>query len=158
MTTATLTQPQTKMITSKKWLLAAGLALAAIIIAGLLGWYFFGNQSNLPAPVSMEEFEQVSGIRPKMIAVTAAGGIIDFRYKVVDAVKANTTMRDAQKFPLLVIDDTGQVMNPGINHVIQLYEGIGYFIFFPNVGGVVEPGMELSIMVGDTRYGPLVVK
>jgi len=146
------------MFFSKKWLLTAGLALAAIIAAGLLGWYFFGNQSNLPASVSMEEFEQVSGIRPKMIAVTAGGGIIDFRYKVIDSTKANVTMRNAQKFPRLVIDDTGQVMNPGINHIIELHDGIGYFLFFPNVGNVVEPGMELSVMVGDTRYGPLVVK
>ena len=144
----------------KKWMLVAGIGLLAVVIAaGLLVWNnYFSPQNQLPPSVTLAEFEQISGIRPKMVAVTAAGGIIDFRYKVIDADKANAIMTHPQRYPRLVIKDTGQVMNPGINHVIKLYEGIGYFIFFPNVANVVHPGMDLSVVVDQISYGPVVVQ
>jgi len=83
------------MIGMKKWILAAGLFLLVIIAAGLFAWYYAGNQSHLSPAVSQAEFEEISGIHPKMIVVTAAGGIVDFRYKVVDAKRANEIMVDA---------------------------------------------------------------
>jgi hypothetical protein len=33
-----------------------------------------------------------------------------------------------------------------------------YFMFYPNVGGVVQTGTELWVIVEGVRYGPIVAK
>ena len=158
MTSATLVQPQGKMLGTKKWMLVTGLLLLVIIAAGLFIWYYNSNQTNLPPAASLAEFEAVSGISPKMIVVTAAGGIVDLRFKVVNSRKTAITMSDTAKFPRLVVEDSGLVLNAGAHHLNTYKDNAGYFMFYPNTGSAVKTGTALSVMVGDTRYGPIIAK
>lgn len=159
MTSIALTQSRSKWSSPKKWLPIAGLTLLMLIIAGGFTWYYTRPQSNLPPVVSLEEFEAFSGISPKMVAVTASGGIVDLRYRVIDETRAMEVMSDTALFPRLIVNDTEQVLVPGMQHLLNAYiPNATYFVFFPNVNSVVQTGTELSIMVGDTRYGPIIAK
>ena len=159
MTSATLTQHRSKMFNIKKWLPIAGLVLLILIMAAGFTWYYTRPQSALPPVVSLEEFEAFSGISPKMVVVTAAGGIVDLRYRVIDEARTMEVMSDTALFPRLIVNDTEQVLVPGMQHLLNAYiPNATYFVFFPNVNSVVKTGTELSIMVGDTRYGPIIVK
>ncbi|MCG3206746.1 MAG: hypothetical protein FOGNACKC_00345 [Anaerolineae bacterium] len=158
MTSATLTQPANKLPGLKKWGLAAGLAVLAVIAAGWFGWTYFSSQHGLPAAASEAEFEEISGLRPKMIVVTANGGIVDFRFRVVNKARANNVMSDSALFPRLVVEETGRVLNPGAHHISSYEADTAYFLFYPNVGSSVKTGTVLSVMVGNTRFGPIVAK
>jgi hypothetical protein len=158
MTSAIMTQPQKKTFSLKKWALVGGLTLIVALAVGAFTWYYTNSQIDLPPVVSLEEFEQISGIRPKMIVVTADGGIVDFRFKVINPVRTKLVMTDGQLFPRLIVNDTGVILNPGVNHLNEYKADAGYFLFYPNVGSIVQTGTELSVLVGAKRYGPIVAK
>lgn len=158
MASATLAQPRKKMFEMKRWLLVVGLLLLIGGAAGFYAWYT-AAWSGLPAAVDLAEFEEATGLQPKMIVVTAGGGIVDFRYKVVDPLTVERIMASTQTAPRLLIADSGQVLDAGAHHTLNAYlEGATYFMFYPNSGSAVKTGTEMWVIAENVRYGPIVVK
>lgn len=158
MASASIAQPRKKTFKMQGWLLVAGLLL--LLVAGAAGGYawYLKTSSGLPPAVDLAEFEAISGLRPKMIVVTASGGIVDFRFKVIDPLIVERIMADTRTAPRLLVADSGRVLDAGAHHLNAYTEGSTYFIFYPNTATSVKTGTELWVVVENVRYGPIVAK
>lgn len=103
------------------------------------------------------------GIEITRLHITASGYMIDFRYRVLDAVKAKELF-NRQKKPYLIDQATGKVMAvPNIGKVGPLRnsnmpkEGKIYWMFFDNMMGLIKPGSKVTVVIGDFRVEDLVV-
>lgn len=159
MASGIIAQPQKKTFNMTKWLVMAGMVLLlAAGVAGLYAWYF-NTANGLPPLVDLAEFEETTGLQPKMIAVTAGGGIVDFRYKVVDPLIVERIMSSTQTSPRLLVADTGQVLDVGAHHILNEYiQGATYFMFYPNTKSAVKTGTEMWVIAENVRFGPIVAK
>ena len=93
------------------------------------------------------------GIDVNLIGVTAAGGLIEFRYQVVDPDKADAMIHDPSLLPVIVIEDTGQTLVIGTphHHVNELELGGTYFFLLANAHNAVHDGSLVTLVVGDSR-------
>ena len=101
------------------------------------------------------------GINVTLIGVTAGGGLIDFRYQVVDPDKANPIIHDLDLFPKLIVEGTGATI--GIrslphNHKRELQLGGTYFFLLPNANNAIHRGSRVTLVIGDARLEHIVAK
>ena len=111
--------------------------------------------------VSAQMLEERFGLRVNLIAVTAGGGIIDLRYKVIDKDKAAFLLGDTHTMPSLVVEESGVTLTPPdhtMKHNSKLESGSSYFQFYPNTRNAVQPGNHVAIVIGSIRLEPMVVK
>lgn len=95
------------------------------------------------------------GVEVEYVRQTAAGYMLEFRYKVLDPVKAAplferqtkpllTHVETGSKFVVPTPAKTGALRNsnpPLLNHT--------YWMFFANPGKMVKPGEHVNIEIGD---------
>jgi hypothetical protein len=111
--------------------------------------------------VSAEGMAARYGIDVNLIGVTAAGGLIELRYQVVDADKADPIIHDAALSPVLVVEDTGAtlVMRPPRHHKnSQLLLGGTYFFLIANSHNAIHEGSLLTLVIGDARLEHIVAQ
>lgn len=135
--------------------LALALALLALIGAGLGAWQLFGPEKQWEAgtmPVS-PEIEERFGVRFSLLAVTADGGMIELRYRVIDEGRAANFGHYTETAPLLIAEDTGDIVDVTImglhNHRVE--PGRQYYVLYRNTGGVIESGRPVTIALGDLK-------
>ena len=142
------------------------------VIAGFLAYHFWTTPSAAPAKtlnetmtqaattvISAKTLEDRFGIRVTLIAVTAGGGIIDFRYKILDKKKAGFLLGDGM--PTLIGEETGIAVAPPahvMKHNAQMENGANYFMFYPNTRNAVKPGDRVSVVIGSIRLDPVIVQ
>jgi hypothetical protein len=105
------------------------------------------------------------GVEITSLRVTAAGSMIDFRYRVIDPVKA-AELGDPESRLCLIDQASGVKMQvpsfpktgPMRQTAKQLKTGRIYFIFFANAGRLVHSGSRVTIEIGDFRAENLVVE
>ena len=105
------------------------------------------------------------GIEVTGVHVSAAGYMLDFRYKVLDAAKALPLLAAGVK-TYLVDQATGAVLGvPSTAKVGSLRQtsreavpGRVYFTFFANPGAAVKPGAKVTVVMGDMHAPDLVVE
>ncbi len=118
------------------------------------------TQAATPA-ISAKTFEERFGIRITLIAVTGGGGIVDFRYKIIDKQKAEFLLGDAHAMPSLMAERSGITLRPP-NHVMkhnnQLENGRSYFQFYANTQNAVKPGDAISVVIGSLRLEPIIAQ
>jgi hypothetical protein len=119
-----------------------------------------------PAQEPVKSAEVKLGIRMEGLRLSAAGYILDFRYRVVDPEKA-ATLLDRKIRPYLLdeasgaqlgVPDTaklGQLRTSGRNKVAADQD---YFILFANPGRFVQAGSKMTLVMGDMRIENLVVQ
>lgn len=138
--------------------LTAGLALVAATVAGIVVALSEGGSpspaasARLGRVVSQTDFEERTGIRVVRLAITGGGGLIDFRYQVIDPDKALVIHSPARK-PALVDEETGQVFDNIWGHYHgpkQFTAGRTYFFLFVNPRGAIEPNGRASVRIGDS--------
>ena len=91
--------------------------------------------------------------------------MIDFRYKVIDPVKA-AKLGKAESKPSLVDEATGTTLlvpkTPKVGPLRQTAEQLDagkiYWMLFANRGQVVKPGSKVTIAIGDFRVEHLEVE
>jgi hypothetical protein len=95
---------------------------------------------------------------------TAAGYMLEFRYRVIDPAKAKPLFERKTK-PALVHEASGSrfvVPTPpktgALRNSNPPLAGHTYWMFFANPGGYVKPGERVSVVIGDFRADGLVVK
>jgi len=99
------------------------------------------------------------GINVNLIGVTAAGGLIEFRYQVVDPDKADRMIHDEKLLPIVVVEDTGATMvisRP--HHAAELQLGGTYFFLFANAHNAIHDGSKVTLVMGDARLEHLVAR
>ena len=138
-----------------EWLAAVALLLA-------VGFFLYGMWSDyqtstplgaVKTHLTAAELEQQYGVRIRLIGVTAAGGLIDFRYKIVDLAKARTLLEDHEQMPLLAVPGTNTVlrMPESMMEHSDLAEGQLFYAHYPNAGGAIRPGTPVSVIFGDLQ-------
>jgi hypothetical protein len=111
----------------------------------------------VPAPAS-PAIEARYGIRVTQIGLTADGGLLDLRFVVIDAARAEQLSHGGVHMRLVVEDGNhlldSEAMAP---HGGALHVGSAYFSLFRNDGGLLGHGSRVTLLVGDLRLEHLVV-
>jgi hypothetical protein len=142
-----------------------GLLLGVFLVVGLV-MTRLKQQPDLPQVagdlISAQTLADQYGVRVNLIAITAAGGLVDFRLKILDAEKAKLLLQDSGDVPKLLVgdglavltapeDSTGQLLN-------SLADDGNVFLMYPNLQNVVKLGMPVTVQFGDIGLEPITVK
>jgi hypothetical protein len=105
--------------------------------------------------------EERYGVRVSQLSVTADGGMLDFRYLVLDPNKAieladnPSQVLNGTSAPLvrLIAEDDGTQLQATLPmpHKDALIVGRSYFVLFGNNHGAVKSGRPVTIVIGDLR-------
>jgi hypothetical protein len=111
--------------------------------------------------VSRDGMAAAHGIDVTMVAVTAAGGLVDLRYQVVDVDKASALLHDESLSPILVAEDTGATLRmskPPSHHGAELQLGGSYFFLLANAHTALRTGSQVTLVIGDSRLEHITVQ
>jgi hypothetical protein len=145
-------------------------SLLAMIGTSMLFLLLGCGQSNDSAGLDDREaaeakLEEEWGVKVIGIRRTAAGYMLDFRYRVLDAEKAAPIL-DRRITPYLVVAETGVRLlvpqAPKLGSMRQTSFAVkadrNYFIVFANPSQTVGVGDHVSVVVGDFQTQPLTVQ
>jgi len=107
----------------------------------------------LPEPSALET---QYGIQIAHVGLTAAGGLVDVRFKVLDPAKARALLGNAAHAPMLIAGDNPPLMPP--HHALKgarFAKGQVFYILYPNARNAIKPGVEVTVAMGDVRLGPV---
>ncbi|MCB2183357.1 MAG: hypothetical protein KQH63_15090 [Desulfobulbaceae bacterium] len=110
--------------------------------------------------------EEEWGIRPESLRLSAAGHILDFRYKVTDPKKAVKIMHDPKLKTYLMDQASGlKLAVPSTPKIGSLRQtdmepdaGRIYFSLFSNPNGFVKVGNKVTVVMGEFKAEDLVVE
>ena len=93
----------------------------------------------------------------RLIGVTAGGGLVDFRLKIVDAEKARQFLQDSDNLPVMLIaEDSRQILAAdSMDGDIQWDDGSILFMLLPNSEGLIQPELPVTIQFGDLQLEPI---
>ena len=134
--------------------ISMAIILIILITAGMFLFSSLKTPSKINTTViSQTTLEEKYGLRVNLIAVTAAGGMVDLRLKILDGEKAKLLLQDKKNFPVLINNDgtiTLNVSEDTKSQAIKFEDGLDLFLLFPNTGNAVKPGTAVTLMFGDT--------
>lgn len=97
------------------------------------------------------EIEERFGVRVTGIHLLARHGLVDLRYRVVDAGKAKNFGHYTETSPLLIAEDSGRKVEVTImglhNHRVET--GRVYYILYRNTADALDPGSRVTVKIGD---------
>jgi len=150
---------------SNKAIIRIGLMLLKIVVLAVL---MFLQSDDLPVdlpknkvitPITSEALISDYGFRVRLIGVTAAGGLIDVRFKILDKDKAAVLLKNPDNYPELVAED-GTVLSVPAEGMDEMHledDGI-VFMLFPNIGEVITPGSPVKIRFGELELEPILAQ
>ena len=155
--------PARRRFPPRTWIAAfAGVLVLPIAVAAGITFTTAGanrSDSNAAAAriVSAADLETEYGIKVKLVAVSAGGGMIDLRFTVTDQDKALHLLHDATVMPELLVEPSGTVIHAptGMRHKVTILDGGNYFILYPNPGGAIQAGTPVSVVIDSVRLAPL---
>ena len=159
---------------SKRPLLSrlSALALAGVLLPAILAaCTSAGGEDERSRHLAEDEL----GVRVLHVSLTAGGGMVDVRYRVTNPEKAAalgagshepTTPEEIANSPLLIDEASGYAVIEAQLHQMGRAQkqrgapqaGLTYFILFSNTGGLIKPGSEVALAVGDARLEHLSVE
>lgn len=144
--------------------LLAGL-LVVLLLGGAAAWRFWpeGGHDVREGTTLVDEEGLIArfGIRVTLIGASAQGGIVDFRYQVVDPDKASPVVHDEDYLPILIAEDTGQTIGmtaPPHHHNTELELGGTYFFLMANANNAIRAGTPVTLVIGDTRIEHIIAQ
>lgn len=141
-----------------------GIGLVAILLLGggaARAWWP-AQKPDVRAGTTLVTAEGMAaryGINVNLIGVTAAGGLIEFRYQVIDPDKADRMIHDVNLLPVVVVEETGATMvisRP--HHAAEPELGGTYFFLFANAHNAIHAGTKLTLVMGDARLEHIVAR
>lgn len=150
-------------------LVVGGLFVSCLVGLDLPGARASASPAPLPAvarphPREKTLLKRQWGVEVVGMRLSAAGYMLEFRYRVLDAEKAKPLFVRQTK-PLLVHERTGArfaVPTPAKTGALRnsdppLPDRV-YWMFFANPGQYVKAGERVAVVIGDFRAGGLVVE
>lgn len=142
------------------------IGLSAIVLLALLGNLAgLGHAEAAVASVAPEaaDAEKAFGITLVSLRPTAAGQMLDLRFKVIDPEKARPVLDKGNK-AYLMDAASGKVLPVPVTKAGSMRQttlkpeaGRVYFMLFSNPGRLVKEGSRVSLVVGDFRKEGIVV-
>ena len=142
------------------------LILATLVSLLPLAGCSTGSESTKPAQAAPPpRLEDRWGVQIASIRVSAAGRMVDFRYRVIDPEKA-VVLGDRRVKPVLIDQTSGRKLGvpvaPKIGSLRQTSEkliaGRIYFVLFSNSEQLIKPGSKVTVVMGDFRAEDLKVE
>lgn len=100
--------------------------------------------------------ESQVGIQIAHVGLTASGGLVDLRFKVLDAAKARALLGNPANVPMLIAGDMPPLMPPHkALHGARYGQGQVVYVLYPNLRGAIKPGVAVTVAMGDARLGPV---
>ena len=137
------------------------LLMGSLILLGLAGWMIVSQFSpvlNWAKPESVQDmtqtvFSEKTGVRVTLVALTAAGGMVDLRLQVIDPGKA-VIIHDPSK-PPTIIHERLKIPFYRLRHEhahdFELHTGVIYSFQIMNGDGVIQQGDLVTIQIGDAQ-------
>lgn len=138
-----------------KWLLFVGVIALGVTAVWMTAANYQGAFGQ--RVLSPERFEEETGIRVTLIAVTGGGGMVDFRIKVVDVEKAARLFANPENKPILIAEDNGAKLLPPAEMAfnVNLEADKAYFTLYTNANKAVKRGSPVTVLIGDYRLEPV---
>ncbi|HKK05404.1 MAG TPA: hypothetical protein VKA50_06080 [Gammaproteobacteria bacterium] len=141
-------------------LLGGAFVIGALALAWIFSWFNAGAMSP-----SASELRNTWGIEILGIRTSAAGYMLDYRFRVKDVDKA-APLLDRTIPAYIVVEKSGArlgVPNPPTTGRLRASAKFpkkdrNYFIFFGNPGHYVKAGDRVSVVIGDFKVQHLVVQ
>ena len=110
--------------------------------------------------ISQGALEEKYGLRVNLIAVTAAGGFIDVRLKIVDGEKLKLLLTDKENFPRLYTEEGVILSAPEDikSQEIKFITGSNLFIIYPNSGNTIKKDTPVTVLFGKIAVEPINTK
>jgi hypothetical protein len=131
----------------------AGLAVAVSVAAWLFvsqSWSDMTSHEG-PSPAAVAAFEEKTGVQIVRVAVTGRGGIVDLRYRVIDADRSGI-VHDPNELPAILDQETGEVIGDAFMSMWHHHEfpkaGVVYYQLFVNREGLIRPGKRVAVRLG----------
>lgn len=145
-------------------LLVAGTILVLLTMVQMMGCAGSSETERNQTASSNIELEDKWGVRVESIRLTAAGHLVDFRYRVIDPEKAAILMKRGTATYLLD-ETTGTKLPVPVTKVGQL-RGTGtlpqanrvYTVMFNSGGGLIQQGSVVTVVIGDFKAEHLTVQ
>ncbi len=132
---------------------------AVLLFLALTGWSiwrvgFAGRPAFSANSVPLSpEIEEQFGVRFTGLHLIGRQGLVDLRYRVIDAGKAKNFGHYTETSPLLIAEDSGKLIEVTImglhNHRVEA--GRTYYIMYRNTAAALQPGGLVTIQIGDQR-------
>lgn len=117
------------------------------------------------SPVQRLAIEEQYGVSILGVRMTAAGHMLDFRYRVVDPTKAGRLIRPKMGLVLIEQASKAEMSVPVMEKVGALQQTRShllpdrtYSVLFANRGGIVKAGSTVSIRFGELTLDNLIVE
>lgn len=138
-----------------KWLLFVGVIALGVTAVWMTAAYYQGTLGQ--RGLSPERFEEETGIRVTLIAVTGGGGMVDFRIKVIDVEKATKLFANPENKPILIAEDGDTKLLPPAEMAfnVNLEADKAYFTLYTNANKAVKRGSPVTVLIGDYRLEPV---
>jgi hypothetical protein len=131
---------------------------ALAVAAGGLVWLLttaLWNSSdpgrNGPSAAAISAFEERTGVQLVRVAVTGGGGVVDLRYRVIDADRS-AIVHDRARRPAILDEQTGDVVGEpfmGMWHQHEFVKpGVVYYQLFVNRKGLIKAGEQVAVRLG----------
>lgn len=140
------------------------LAVILLVLVGASIWFTAGQgmkYSTLDGftPLSAADLEARYGLMVRLVGVTAGGGMIDVRFKVLDAEKAAVLLQNPDSLPKLQVED-GITLTTSQAELedVHLEDGGIVFMLFPNAGGSVRTGTPINILFGKIKLETVIAQ
>jgi len=112
------------------------------------------KQRTAATTISVKTLEERYGIRLRLLAVTALGGMVDLRYMIMDHTKATALAQYLGQIEL-IDDDSGATLKMATGHGMhrndRIEDGQLNFHFFANAGNAIKPGRPVTVVIGPMR-------
>ena len=139
------------------------IAIILLLLAGGFLVYRAWGTGQTPATQSSAEIlssadlEERYGLHVRLIGVTASGGMIDFRLKMIDPDKARQFLQDQANLPRLIVAESGEALigTEELDEDVNWEEGGILFILFSNSGGAIQPGTPVIVEFGGVQLEPM---
>jgi hypothetical protein len=161
----TISSVQNNRSQRNRWVPGVLLLVAVLVIMALLFAYQAAHRPAASASaanvISANILEEHYGLRVNLIAVTAAGGLVDVRLKVLDAEKARALLRDSKNFPAVKVAGSDIALFASEDaraQVANLKDGSPIMILYPNRGTAIKSGNAVNVMFGETQLESIVAR
>lgn len=111
--------------------------------------------------ISAQALEEQYGIRLSLVAVTAAGGIVEVSYRVIDPLKAVKLIKQESVgiMPMVYVENRRVMLMPNSTmRAPQLIAGRVYYMLLPNTQNAVTRGTLVTVVFGDVALEPIAAK
>ena len=141
------------------------LVLAAVLLCGNSAAAVPPDPTLTADATPLKDTESLAGVEVVAVRLTAAGRMLDFRYRVTDPGKASALLNRRTKAHAIHLPTGKEMGIPRVARVgrmkssaVEGKRGTVYFLFLDARGQQVKSGDRVTVVIGEHRFEDLAVQ